>query len=125
MPTTPNPEFRQEYANLPSSKLMFGTIITDSTTPTVKRGKGFTVSKNGTGGYRITLNRNPGRIVCAVGTLRKAAGTATFLTGTQLNTATPNIIDFRTENASGTAANAGNTDEIDFIIVVLRDRLPV
>lgn len=125
MPTTPHPEYPFGFTNLPAGKIYAGTIVTDSTTPTVKRGKGFTVSKAGVGRYLITLNRSPGRLVCAVGTLRKAAGAATFLTGPQLVPASGNQVEFRVENASGAATNAGNTDEIDFFIFVLRDKLPV
>lgn len=110
-------------ANLPHLHLVVGQILTDATTPTRKRGKGFTVSKPGVGRYLITLNKRVGYTVCAVGTLRKVAGGATFLTGPIL--ADDNTVEFRVENASGTAADAPNAANIDFVIVCTKTKLSV
>lgn len=123
MPSLPFPQIGQLTANLPHVHIVAGQVLTDATTPTRKRGKGFTVSKPGAGRYLITLNKRMGYVIAAVGTLRKAAGSATFLTGPVI--ADDNTIEFRVENASGTATNAGNTDNIDFIIVCTKSRLSV
>ncbi len=123
MPTATFPMVGQLTANLPHVHLVAGAVLTDSTTPTRRRGKGFTVSKPGTGRYLVTLNRKAGYIISAVGILRKAAGSATFLTGPVL--VDEQNVEFRVENASGTAANAGNTDVIEFIILMTKTKLSV
>jgi hypothetical protein len=123
MPTSSNPEYPNLMGNLPTMKIIAGCITAESTTA-VKRGKGFSVANPATGRYVLTLNRKPGHLVCAVGTLRKGTGSATFLTGPILDDTT-STVEFRLENASGTAADGPANSEIDFIIVVTRDKLPV
>lgn len=123
MPSLAFPQVGQLTANLPHVHLVAGQVLTDATTPTRKRGKGFTVSKPGTGRYLITLNKRMGYVIAAVGTLRKVAGAATFLTGPIV--ADNNTVEFRVENASGTAADAANEANIDFIIVCTKTKLSV
>ncbi len=123
MPSLAFPQVGQLTANLPHVHLVAGQVLTDATTPTRKRGKGFTVSKPGTGRYLITLNKRMGYVIAAVGTLRKVTGAATFLTGPIV--ADDNTVEFRVENASGTAADAANAANIDFIIVCTKTKLSV
>ncbi len=123
MPSLAFPEVGQLTANLPHVHLVAGQVLTNATTPTRKRGKGFSVSKPGTGRYLITLNKRVGFVIAAVGTLRKVTGGATFLTGPIV--ADNNTVEFRVENASGTAADAPDAANIDFIIVCTKTKLSV
>lgn len=126
MPSATFLKVGQATSNIPHLHWVIGKIQTDSTTPTRLKGTGYTVSKPGTGRYLITLNQKCPFIVSAVGTLRKAAGSATFLTGPVTSDAAgATTVEFRVENASGTATDAGNTDTIDFIIAVTKTRLKV
>lgn len=117
------PQIGQITGNLPHLHIVAGQVLTDATTPTRKRGKGFTVSKPATGRYLITLNKRMGFVIAAVGTLRKVTGGATFLTGPII--ADNNTVEFRVENASGTNADAPNEANIDFIIVCTKTKLSV
>lgn len=101
--------------NVVEGLILSGCIVTDSTTPTRKRGKGYTVSKPSTGVYRVTWNKNA-VLIGASGLLHKVADSeARFLAGA-IYVAGNNYIDFRTESAAGTAANAADTDEISFML---------
>lgn len=123
MPSASFPKVGQLTANMPGVHIVCGQILTDSTTPTRKRGKGFTVSKPGTGRYLVTLNQKAGYILSAVGMIRKAAGSATVLTGPILTD--EQNVEFRAENASGAATNLGNTENIDFFIIMTTNKLSV
>jgi hypothetical protein len=123
MATLPFPMVGQITGNLPHLHIVAGQVLAHSTTPTRLRGKGFTVSKPGVGRYLVTLNRKAGYIVSAVGLLRKATGAATFLTGPVL--VDEQNVEFRVENASGTNANAADTDVIHFVIYMTKTKLSV
>lgn len=101
--------------NVAEGCILSGCIITDTTTPTVKRGKGFTVAKQATGVYRVTWNRNA--VLIGAGALlhKVADAEARFLAGA-IYVQGNNYIDFRTEDATGAAANAAATDEISFML---------
>jgi hypothetical protein len=113
----------QITGNLPHLHVVAGQVLTNSTTPTRLRGKGFTVSKPGVGRYLVTLNRKAGYIISATGMLRKATGAATALTGPVLTD--EQAVEFRVENASGANTNAGETDVIHFVIFMTKTRLSV
>lgn len=124
MPTGSFPRHGQQPSTNHFSTHIIGGALVTASTPTVARGKGFTVTKPGTGRYLVTFNQNTGNIVSAVGTLRQAAGAANFLKGPKY-TKTDNAVEFRVENASGTASDPGATDEIDFVIFTTMDKEPV
>jgi len=124
MPTASKPRFgKQPSTNSPTTHFISGALVT-AASPTVARGKGFTVSKPATGRFLVTINGGMGRIVAAVGTLRQAAGAANFLKGPKY-VSTDDAVEFRVENASGTATDPGTTDEIDFIISATWDKDPI
>lgn len=117
------PMVGQITGNMPHLHMIVGTVLLDATTPVRRRGKGYTVVKTDTGRYTITLNRKVGYIVSAIGTLRKATGAATFLTGPVLTD--EKNVEFRVENASGTNADAASTAELHFAIFVTMAKLSV
>jgi hypothetical protein len=123
MATLTFPMIGQITGNLPHLHVVAGQVLTNSTTPTRLRGKGFTVSKPGVGRYLVTLNRKAGYIITATGILRKATGAATFLTGPVLTD--EQAVEFRVENASGANTNAGDTDVIHFVIFMTKTKLSV
>lgn len=123
MATSSWPRYEKATVNLGNAHFLCGSLVT-AASPTVNKGKGFTVSKNGTGVFRVTFNQRQGGIVSAVGTLRQAAGAANFLKGPVWSN-TNQYVEFRVENASGTAADPGTSDVIDFIIVLKQDKLPL
>ena len=105
-------------ANLSDLHLVVGRVLLDSTTPTVSAGKGFTVSKIATGRYKVTLNKKV-RPIVAFGLLAKATGEAVFLCKPVL-VADDNFVEFRVENSSGSNVDAAVTDELEFMIAVMR-----
>lgn len=121
MPTASFPKYQGGFQNGPSLLTIVGAIVT-AASPTRLKGKGFTVSKPGTGIFRITFNQKVPSVMKATGILRKAAGSATFLTG-PLYVEGNNYVDFRIENASGTATDPGTSDVIEFDIVVPTTKL--
>lgn len=123
MATATFPMIGQITANMPNLHIVAGQVLTDATTPTRKRGKGFTVSKPGTGRYLVTLNRKAGWIISAHGMIRKAAGSATVLTGPVF--VDEQNVEFRSENASGAATDLGNTENIVFTIICSMSKLSV
>lgn len=123
MTTASFPQVGQITGNLPHLHFVAGQVLCDATTPTRLRGKGFTVSKVATGRYLVTLNRKAGYIISAVGFLRKATATATFLTGPVLTD--EQNVEFRSENASGVNTDLQNTDVIHFVIFMTKTRLSV
>ncbi len=123
MTTLSFPQVGQITGNLPHLHLVAGQILTDATTPTRLRGKGFTVSKVATGRYLVTLNRKAGYIISALGFLLKPTGEAVFLTGPVLTD--EQNVEFRVENSSGTNTNAASTDVIHFVIFMTKTRLSV
>lgn len=116
MATASQPKYRGSFANLGDLYVLYGSLVT-AASPTRRKGKGFTVSKNGTGVFRVTLNQKFTGVISAVGTLRQAAGSANFLKG-PVTVDANNYVEFRVENASGTATDPGTSDNIDFIIVL-------
>lgn len=121
MPTATFPKYQGGFQNGPSFLTIVGAIVT-AASPTRLKGKGFTVSKPGTGIFRITFNQKVPTVMKATGILRKAAGAASFLTG-PLYVEGNNYVDFRVENASGTAVDPGTSDVIEFDIVVATTKL--
>lgn len=117
------PQFEKATHNLPHTHVIAGSLVT-AASPTRNTGKGFSVSKPGTGIFRVTFNRRQGFIISAVGTLRQAAGAANFLKG-PVSSNSNQYVDFRVENASGAATDPGTSDVIDFIIVLTQTKLSV
>lgn len=107
--------------NNPDVVLLSGTIVTNSTTPTVKRGKGFTVSKPGTGLYRVTWSTPGVKIGGGAILVKVANGEARWLSA-EVYVATNNYMDFRGEDSSGNLANLANTDEIEFTLAIQTKR---
>lgn len=106
--------------NLPGLHFVVGRMVLHSTTPTIASGKGFTVSKAATGRYRITLNRTA-KIICAVGFFAKATGSDFQLRKTVWDEAVEgaNIVEFATEDGTGSLEDAQDTDQVEFIIVCM------
>lgn len=123
MATTSQPKYRGVFFNQPDVYMVVGTIQT-AASPTRLKGKGYTVTKPGTGIFRVTFNQNQPKVMSAVGLLRQAAGAANFLKGPQTVDGN-NFVDFRVENASGTATDPGTGDEIHFMIAVATNKLSV
>ncbi len=100
-----------------------GTITTNGATPSVAFGKGFVVTQQGTGLYRIKPNINTARIISCTGVLIKAATSATFLE-LQDALAANNYVTFRVVNAAGTAVAPGAVgDQITFSLKVMTAKL--
>lgn len=126
MPSSPRQWYSEQYTNLPEIGFMVGEIVCAST-PTIFAGKGFTVSKPGTGVFRVTPNQVAGHVQCGgVGNLKKLAATteARFLAGVVLADGV-SYYEFRIEDATGAAADPATTDRIAFIIPIMRSRLPL
>lgn len=126
MPSTSRQWYPENYVNLPEIGFLIGELVCAST-PTIFAGKGFTVSKPGTGVFRVTPNQAAGHVQCGgVGILKKLAATteACFLAGVVLADGV-GYYEFRVENASGAAADPATTDRIAFIIPIMRSRLPL
>ncbi len=126
MPSAAFPQYPNVRTTLPDCVLILGRINPDPTTPTIIAGKGFTVSKPGTGLYRVTLNKRIGHWVSAVGLYHRSAGANFHLDGELLSDAN-NYATFRLKNNTGTAVDGtgGGTDEISFILAVMMTKLPV
>lgn len=122
MPSLSFPEYGRLWSTLPETIVISGRIVTNNTTPTIAAGKGFTVAKNGTAVYKITLNKKMGRIISAYG-IYCNAGTARILKKKK-RTDGDNFVEFLFENTSGTATEPGDTDELEFTIVAMRVKLP-
>lgn len=123
MPSLPQPKYRGAFCNLGDAYFLVGSLVT-AASPTRRRGKGFTVSKTATGIFRVTFNQKFPAVMSAVGTLRQAAGAANFLKG-PVTVDANNYVEFRVENASGTAADPGTSDVIDFVIILATNKLSV
>lgn len=111
---------------MPNTLYINGEIVC-AASPTIFAGKGFTVTKPGTGVFRITLNKAVGHAqLGAVGQLKKLAATteARFLNALVLADGV-NYVEFRVEDATGAAADPATTDRIAFQIPVMTDRLPL
>ena len=118
-------QFPNSRVNMPETLEIVGTITTNGAAPTRTFGRGFVVTQQGTGIYRIAFNINTPRIVAVTGMLVKAATSATFLE-VQDMLATNNYVTFRVVNASGTAVAPGAVgDQISFDIIVMTVKLPV
>lgn len=118
--------YSEQYTNLPEIGLLIGELVCAST-PTIFAGKGFTVSKPGTGVFRVTPNQAAGHVQCGgVGNLKKLAATteARFLAGVVLTDGV-GYYEFRVEDATGAAADPATTDRIAFIIPIMRAKLPL
>jgi hypothetical protein len=122
MATESFPEYGRTWSTLPETITIPGRIVTHNTTPTIAAGKGFKVAKNGTGVYKITLNKKMGRIISAVG-IYCNEGTARILKKKK-RTDGDNFVEFLFENTSGAATEPGATDEFEFVIVAMRIKLP-
>lgn len=126
MPSLPRAWFSESYVNMPEIGFLVGEIVC-AASPTIFAGKGFTVTKPGTGVFRITPNQNVGHAQTgATANLKKLAATteARFLNGVVLTDA-EKYIEFRVEDAAGAAADPATTDRIAFVIPVARVRLPL
>ncbi len=122
MPSASFPEYGRTWSTLPEMIEIAGCIVTHNTTPTIARGKGFTVAKAGTGVYRITFNKKLGRIISAAG-IYCNEGTARILKKKK-RVDGDNFVDFLFENTSGAATEPGATDEFEFSVKAMRIRLP-
>jgi hypothetical protein len=112
-------------SNMPEMLTISGTINTNGASPSRAAGKGYVVTQQGTGLYRIALNINSPRIVSVKGLLIKATTSATFLE-LQDALATNNYVTFRVVNASGTAVAPGAVgDQISFDITIMVNKLSV
>ena len=119
------PQYPNGRVSMPETLEVIGTFTTNGAAPTRTFGKGFTVSQQGTGLYRVTFNYTTPRIVAVTANLVKASTSATFLE-VQDMTASNNYVTFRVVNASGTAVAPGNTaDQITFDILIMTVKLPV
>lgn len=108
--------------NMKEMVIIAGTIVTENTTPTIAAGKGFTVAKNGTGHYRITFNRKVPRIIAAVGQYSNT--TTPRLLKKVAHTEGNNYVEFVFEDTSGSAAEPGVTDQLEFIVIGMLVKLP-
>ena len=126
MPSSSRADYAVVFANLPEVKFVCGELVC-AASPTIFSGKGFTVSKPGTGVFRVTLNQAVGHAhIGGNGQLKKLAATteARFLNGVVLADGL-NYYEFRVEDATGAAADPATTDRIAFIIPVMRNKLPM
>lgn len=112
-------------SNMPEMLAIAGIFVTNGATPSRSRGRGYVVTQQGTGLYRVTLNINTPRIVAVDGILIKAA---TSVTGLEVVDAleTNNYVTFRIVNpTTGAAAAPGAVgDQISFVIWVMTVKLP-
>jgi hypothetical protein len=121
---------KQQYpstrSNMPEILRISGTFQTNGAAPVRTFGRGYTVTQQGTGLYRVTPNINTPRIVSAIGSLIKAATSVTSLE-VQDMLSTNNYVTFRVINpTTGAAAAPGAVgDLIAFDIIVMTVKLPV
>jgi hypothetical protein len=110
---------------MPETLEIVGSFQTNGASPVKITGKGYVVTQQGTGLYRIAFNINTPRIVAVTAMLVKAAPSATFLE-LQDMTATNNYVTFRVVNAAGTAVAPGAVgDLITFDVLVMTVKLSV
>ncbi len=117
-------------ANLKEVQLIAGGLVTNGSTPSISKGKGFTVSQQGTGLYRVTFNKAVPRIVAALPALIKAATSDTqveVLEMVDASSTTTGYVTFRVVKTSdGTVVAPGAVgDIISFLIVCMAVKLPV
>jgi hypothetical protein len=120
---------KQQYpgnrSNMPEVLNIIGTITTNGAAPTRTFGRGFVVTQQGTGLYRVAFNINTPRIVGVTAMLVKAAPSQTFLE-IQDMLASNNYVTFRVVNNAGAAVAPGAVgDQITFDINVMTVKLPV
>jgi hypothetical protein len=120
---------KQQYpgarTNMPEVLNIIGTFQTNGAAPVRTFGRGFTVTQQGTGIYRVTFNINTPRMVAITAALIKAATSQTFLEVINL-LATNNYIEFRVVNNVGTAVAPGAVgDLISFDANIMTVKLPV
>jgi hypothetical protein len=116
------PEYIKLFSTLPETLLISGRILLHNTTPTVVAGKGFTVAKNGTAIYRITFNKNMGRVVAA---FPSYTGTDARLVKKVAHVEGRNYVEFRFENTSAAATEPGATGELEFLVVCTRTKAAI
>jgi hypothetical protein len=120
---------KQQYpgarTNMPEVLNIIGTFQTNGAAPVRTFGRGYTVTQQGTGIYRVTFNINTPRMVAITAALIKASTSQTFLEVINL-LATNNYIEFRVVNNAGTAVAPGAVgDLISFDANIMTVKLPV
>ena len=124
MPSPAFPVYPNVHCNLPDAVLVCGRIVLDPATPTIAAGKGFSVSKAGTGLYRVTLAKRQGHMVQCVALYHAPAAVAEFL-DSELVTDANQYVTFRTKNGAGAASDFTAGREISFMLLVMTTKLPI
>ena len=119
------PQYLGSRTNLPEVLNMLGTFTTNGAAPAVVSGKGFVVTQQGTGLYRVKFNINSVKIVAVTAMLVKAGTSVTALEVVDMLAAN-NYVTFRVINpTTGAAAAPGAVgDQITFDINIMTVKLP-
>ena len=119
------PQYPGGRSNQPEVLNMLGTITTNGASPSVAFGKGFTVTQQGTGLYRVKMNINTVKIIAVTAMLVKASTSVTALEVVDMLSAN-NYVTFRVINpTTGAAAAPGAVgDQITFDINIMTVKLP-
>lgn len=117
--------FPLEGANLATMNLIAGSIVTNTTNPSIGRGKGFTVSFVSTGLYRVTFNKTQPRIISVLCNLVKAAASDTQVEVVDQDPAN-GYVTFRVcKTSDGSVVAPGAVgDLINFVIFTMAKKLP-
>ncbi len=117
MPTRSFPMVGQMTGNMPSLHLIVGRIRPATQTPVVVSGKGFRVTYQATGTYRITFNR----VVQIISTVAMANDALSGITKVDVmgsyNVA--NTVDLVLRDSAGDIADIGDNVLVDFICAVM------
>lgn len=129
MPTLPFPKYgtgASASENLPTRHNVVGTF-TIATPPVIIKGKGFTVTRQSQGVYRVTMNQKGGRILGADATLEFPDTTteARFFRGTLIPGDANGYVDFVITDAAGAVQDAVGLDRLHFMVRMMLTKQPV
>lgn len=125
MPSAARSRYAVVYCNMPDVEFLVGEF-TVATPPVIVTGKGYSVTRQSQGVFRVTPNQEVGHFIGPTANLCKLNATteARFLNGV-VTADGNNYVDFRIEDATGAAQDGTATDTIKFNIPMMINRLPI
>lgn len=114
----------QQYSPTKERVVLDGRILLAST-PTIRAGKGFSVSKPATGKFRITPSQKYPRFVTARAVLHQTTPAAIVLMSPITDFATNGYFEFWTWLIGTGVSDPAATDEISFEAVFMMKALPL
>ena len=125
MPSASFPAYGQQTGNLPNLHFVVGRFILDTDgadTPEIVAGKGFTVTRQGTGIYRVTFNKQV-KLVSIIPTI--FAPSPSLVASHKAINNDNNYVDITTADYDGNLADgAQDVEGVDFVAVVMTAKLP-